>query len=54
MPVAVAAAEHAFDLARKAGRLPYKVRDLALAEWGRKEIRLAEQEMPGLMVVRER
>ncbi len=28
----------------------YKVADLQLAEWGRKEIRLAEQEMPGLMV----
>src|ERR1041384_668802 len=48
------ATEHPFDLARKAGRLPYKVRDLALAEWGRKEIRLAEQEMPGLMALRER
>ncbi len=32
--------------------LEYRVRDLALAEWGRKEIRLAEQEMPGLMAVR--
>ena len=46
--------EHAFDQARKAGRQPYKVRDLALAEWGRKEMRLAEQEMPGLMALRER
>jgi adenosylhomocysteinase len=45
---------HSFDLARKAGRLPYKVADLSLAEWGRKEIRLAEQEMPGLMALRER
>src|SRR4249920_481787 len=45
---------HVFDLARKAGRQPYKVRDLALADWGRKEIRLAEQEMPGLMALRER
>jgi adenosylhomocysteinase len=35
-----------------AGRLPFKVRDLALAEWGRKEIRLAEHEMPGLMALR--
>jgi len=34
------------------GRLPYKVADLALAELGRKEIRLAEHEMPGLMAVR--
>ncbi|MEK9501500.1 adenosylhomocysteinase [Gaopeijia maritima] len=33
-------------------RPPFKVRDLALAEWGRKEIRLAEQEMPGLMAAR--
>src|SRR6476619_8302853 len=45
---------HAFDAAAKAGRPPYKVRDLALAEFGRKEIRLAEQEMPGLMTLRER
>lgn len=35
-------------------RPPFKVRDLALAESGRKEIRLAEEEMPGLMAVRER
>jgi adenosylhomocysteinase len=48
------AAEHAYDQARKAGRLPYKVADLGLAEWGRKEMRLAEQEMPGLMALRER
>ena len=34
-------------------RLPFKVADLGLAEWGRKEIRLAEQEMPGLMALRE-
>ena len=53
MPTAIVA-EHAFDLARKAGRQPYKVRDLALAEWGRKEMRLAEQEMPGLMTLRQR
>src|SRR3989441_12260414 len=45
---------HAFDEARKAGREPFKVRDLSLAEFGRKEIRLAEQEMPGLMAIRER
>jgi adenosylhomocysteinase len=54
MPPVAAAVEHAFDLARRAGRLPYKVADLGLAEWGRKEIRLAEQEMPGLMALRER
>jgi adenosylhomocysteinase len=33
--------------------LKYKVKDIALAEWGRKEIRLAEAEMPGLMSIRE-
>jgi adenosylhomocysteinase len=31
----------------------YKVKDLSLAEWGRKEIRLAEAEMPGLMSIRD-
>jgi adenosylhomocysteinase len=35
-----------------ADRPPFKVKDLALAELGRKEIRLAEQEMPGLMALR--
>ena len=34
--------------------LPYKVADLSLAEWGRKEIILAENEMPGLMALREK
>jgi adenosylhomocysteinase len=34
-------------------KLPYKVADISLAEWGRKEIRLAEAEMPGLMALRE-
>ncbi len=33
--------------------VPYKVKDMSLAEWGRKEIRLAEAEMPGLMALRE-
>ncbi|HQY10884.1 MAG: adenosylhomocysteinase [Ferruginibacter sp.] len=33
--------------------LKYKVADMSLAEWGRKEIRLAEAEMPGLMAIRE-
>ncbi|HYC40011.1 MAG TPA: adenosylhomocysteinase [Chitinophagaceae bacterium] len=33
--------------------LPYKVADISLAEWGRKEIRLAEAEMPGLMALRK-
>ena len=32
--------------------LPNKVKDMSLAEWGRKEIRLAEAEMPGLMAIR--
>ena len=34
-------------------RLPYKVKDINLADWGRKEIELAEAEMPGLMSLRE-
>ena len=48
------------EAANGAGQQPgsdrpwFKVRDLSLAEFGRKEIRLAEQEMPGLMVLRER
>ena len=33
--------------------LKHKVKDMSLAEWGRKEIRLAEAEMPGLMAIRE-
>jgi len=37
----------------KTSELEFKVADLSLAEWGRKEIMLAEQEMPGLMAVRE-
>src|SRR6476661_8010384 len=45
---------HVYDEARKAGREPFKVKDLSLAEFGRKEIRLAEQEMPGLMAIRQR
>ena len=36
------------------GVADYKVKDISLAEWGRKEIQLAEQEMPGLMAIRER
>ena len=34
-------------------KLPYKVKDISLADWGRKEISLAEAEMPGLMALRE-
>lgn len=37
----------------KTSYIPYKVKDLSLAEWGRKEIELAEAEMPGLMAIRE-
>ena len=33
--------------------LKYKVKDISLADWGRKEIKLAEAEMPGLMAIRE-
>src|SRR5688500_6542042 len=43
---------HSFDASTASGRTPYKVKDLSLAEFGRKEIRLAEQEMPGLMALR--
>ncbi|HTY17660.1 MAG TPA: adenosylhomocysteinase [Myxococcota bacterium] len=35
-------------------RVPFRVKDLALADWGRREIRLAEHEMPGLMALRRR
>ena len=45
---------HPFEAAREVGREPFKVADLAQAELGRKEIRLAEHEMPGLMAVREK
>ena len=34
-------------------KVDYKVKDISLAEWGRKEIKLAEAEMPGLMALRE-
>jgi adenosylhomocysteinase len=43
---------HPFAAAREAGRPPFKVKDLGLAEFGRKELRLAEHEMPGLMALR--
>ena len=43
---------HAYETAKQAGRV-HKVADLSLAEWGRKELRLAEGEMPGLMAVRK-
>jgi adenosylhomocysteinase len=44
---------HPFAAAIEAGRPPFKVRDLSLADFGRKEIRLAEHEMPGLMALRD-
>ena len=34
-------------------KLAHKVKDMSLAEWGRKEIMLAEAEMPGLMSIRK-
>jgi len=52
MTVATDSKIHPFAAAEAAGRVPYKVKDLSLAELGRKEIRLAEHEMPGLMSVR--
>src|SRR6266700_696824 len=42
---------HPFAAAKAAGRESFKVKDLSLADFGRKEIRLAEQEMPGLMAL---
>jgi adenosylhomocysteinase len=44
--------QHPYEAARAAGREPFKVADLSLADYGRKELRLAEQEMPGLMALR--
>ena len=43
------------ELARekKIEQLPYKVKDISLSDWGRKEIALAEAEMPGLMSIRQ-
>ena len=51
-PTAVEKA-HAFEEAARAGREPFRVADLSLAAFGRNEIRLAEQEMPGLMALRD-
>ena len=39
-------------MSEKTAYLPYKVKDITLADWGRKEIDLAEAEMPGLMALR--
>ncbi len=41
---------HAFDEVMQAGRGPFRMADLSLASFGRNEIRLAEQDMPELMV----
>ena len=38
---------------KKSKYIAHKVKDISLAEWGRKEINLAEAEMPGLMSLRE-
>src|SRR5215831_1762688 len=54
MPMTTATEKlHPFAAAKAVGREPYKVRELSLADFGRKEIRLAEQEMPGLMALRK-
>ena len=45
---------HPFKAAEEAGRPAYKVKDLGEAAFGRREMVLAEHEMPGLMVLRER
>jgi adenosylhomocysteinase len=41
-------------MAHSTQKLPYKIKDISLAEWGRKEILLAEAEMPGLMSLRKK
>ena len=38
---------------KKVEKFPYKVKDISLSDWGRKEISLAEAEMPGLMSIRQ-
>src|SRR5690348_11658428 len=40
-------------MAERSATTDYKVKDISLAEWGRKEISIAEDEMPGLMALRE-
>ncbi|HMI66227.1 MAG TPA: adenosylhomocysteinase, partial [Cyclobacteriaceae bacterium] len=45
--------EKTLEIMMIAEKTSYKVKDMSLAEWGRKEIRLAEAEMPGLMALRE-
>jgi len=41
-------------MAHSTNKLPYKVADIKLAEWGRKELDMAENEMPGLMAIRKK
>lgn len=41
------------DTASRGGKADYKVKDISLAAWGRKEIEIAEKEMPGLMALRQ-
>ena len=53
MATAIEKHQHPFEAAKAAGREPHKVKDLSLADFGRKEMRLAEQEMPGLMALRK-
>jgi adenosylhomocysteinase len=45
---------HPSIMTQEKNKLPYKVADIKLAEWGRKEIELAEREMPGLMAIRKK
>lgn len=52
--VQVATQTQLFDGEILAKKPPYKVADISLADWGRKEIQLAENEMPGLMALREK
>ena len=44
---------HKLTMSTAETNIPYKVKDISLAEWGRKEINMAEAEMPGLMALRE-
>ena len=53
LPITEQATAGSNRFAVSSDRLPYKVADINLAEFGRKEIRLAEHEMPGLMALRE-
>jgi adenosylhomocysteinase len=52
MTVAAAVPHSKSAQGAQSGRMPYKVADLSLADWGRKEIEMAEKEMPGLMSLR--